>query len=82
VIFLQQADLQRAKNVEKQNFLSIADCERRPHAGCNSPKITLYGWQNYDYTENWPSVSSLLLLPERIKSPRLAVSNSIRFLAK
>jgi len=63
-------------------FSDEANGEKRPLAGHNSPKISLYGIENCDYTDNWLRVFSPLPLPDRLKSPRLTGSNLIQLLAK
>jgi hypothetical protein len=63
-------------------FSGVVDGERRPHAGRNSPKISLHGIENCDYTDNRQTVFSTLPPSDRIKSPHLTGSNAIYLLAK
>jgi hypothetical protein len=70
------------KIVKYLDFSCVANGEKRPHAGRKSPKISLYGIENCDYTANQLTVFSSLPLSDRIKIPRLTGSNLIQFLAK
>jgi hypothetical protein len=63
-------------------FQGVADDEKRPLAGHNSPKISLYGIENCDYTAPRPTVFSPLPLVDWLKSPRVTGSNLIQLLAK
>jgi len=65
-----------------RTFSGVAHGEKRPHAGRHSPKISLYGIENCDYTDNRLTVFLSLPLSDRIKSPRLTGSNLIQLLAK
>jgi len=68
--------------VKNRAFSGVADDEKRPPAGRHSPKISLYGIENCDYTDNRLTVFSPLPLSDRLKSPRLTGSNLIQLLAK
>jgi hypothetical protein len=63
-------------------FQGVADDEKRPPAACHSTKISLYGIENCDYTDNRLTVFSPPPLSDRLKSPRLTGSNLIQLLAK
>jgi hypothetical protein len=68
--------------LKNRTFSGVIEYEKTLRGGHNSPKISLYGRENCDYTDNRLTVFSFLPLLDWIKSSRLADSNTIQLLVK